>query len=528
MIEICKRFGNKILIDINNLYFLYNGNKINLQLTYNQIVNDIDRQREMMSVLVYNINSTIVSNNKRIKSDFPICIKCKESVKLEFNEYKLNLLGCKNKHIINNILINEYDKYMDISNIECNQCKRKKYEIYNNEMYICNGCNILLCPLCKNNHNKEHKIINYDLKNYICNKHNEPFISYCNQCKINICMKCQKDHIKHNMILYGEILPDENELKKRMKELRIVINKFNDNINEIINKLNNIKNNIEILYNIYNNIIEKYNDKYINYELLMTINNINIINEIKEINYINNINNKFDKLMNIYEKMNNKYSNDEITIIYNINNEQKIKIFDETFVNNNRDKCKIIYDYDEYNLTEEFNVKNINILEIKLKGINKIINMKSMFYECSSLISLPDISNWNTMNVTKMNHLFYGCNSLKSLPDISNWNTNKVTNMKSMFSNCSALISLPDISNWNTNKVTDMKCMFYNCSALISLPDISNWNTMNVTNMESMFDGCSSLKSLPNIFKWNISKLENKINMFNNCSKSLNIPNKFK
>ena len=97
----------------------------------------------------------------------------------------------------------------------------------------------------------------------------------------------------------------------------------------------------------------------------MTINNINIINEIKE---INNINYKFDKLMNIYEKMNNKYSNDEITIIYNINNEEKIKIFDETFVNNNKDKCKIIYDYDEYDLTEEFNVKNINKLEIKLKS----------------------------------------------------------------------------------------------------------------------------------------------------------------
>ena len=52
---------------------------------------------------------------------------------------------------------------------------------YNNEMYICNGCDILLCPLCKNNHNKEHNIINYELKNYICNKHNESFIAYCKQ-----------------------------------------------------------------------------------------------------------------------------------------------------------------------------------------------------------------------------------------------------------------------------------------------------------------------------------------------------------
>ena len=76
MEEICKKYAIKSLIDINNVYFLDNGTQINLQLTYNQLINNIDWQREMMSVLVYNINSTIVSNNKIIKSDFPVCIKC--------------------------------------------------------------------------------------------------------------------------------------------------------------------------------------------------------------------------------------------------------------------------------------------------------------------------------------------------------------------------------------------------------------------------------------------------------------------
>ena len=52
-----------------------------------------------------------------------------------------------------------------------------------------------------------------------------------------------------------------------------------------------------------------------------------------------------------------------------------------------------------------------------------------MFYECSSLKSLPDISKWNTNNVTDMSNMFCGCNSLQSLPDISKWNTNNVTNM---------------------------------------------------------------------------------------------------
>ena len=60
--------------------------------------------------------------------------------------------------------------------------------------------------------------------------------------------------------------------------------------------------------------------------------------------------------------------------------------------------------------------------------------------------------------------------------------------MSCMFDRCSSLISLPDISKWNTNNVIIMSCMFYDCSSLSSLPDISKWNTINVTNMSYMFN----------------------------------------
>ena len=46
--------------------------------------------------------------------------------------------------------------------------------------------------------------------------------------------------------------------------------------------------------------------------------------------------------------------------------------------------------------------------------------MCRIFDGCSSLISLPDMSEWNTINVNNMSFLFSGCTSLKSLPDISN------------------------------------------------------------------------------------------------------------
>ena len=45
--------------------------------------------------------------------------------------------------------------------------------------------------------------------------------------------------------------------------------------------------------------------------------------------------------------------------------------------------------------------------------------MDHMFYECLSLISLPDISKWNTHNVYEMNDIFSGYSSLIYLQKIS-------------------------------------------------------------------------------------------------------------
>ena len=71
--------------------------------------------------------------------------------------------------------------------------------------------------------------------------------------------------------------------------------------------------------------------------------------------------------------------------------------------------------------------------------------------------------------------------------------------MKAMFQLCKILSSLPDISKWNTQNVTNMSFLFSYCSKLSALPDISKWNTQNVTDMSFMF---YSTKSLPN--KYNI------------------------
>ena len=59
-----------------------------------------------------------------------------------------------------------------------------------------------------------------------------------------------------------------------------------------------------------------------------------------------------------------------------------------------------------------------------------------------------------------MTYIFSDCNSLQALPDISKWDTKNITNMNSMFNWCSSLQSLPDISKWDTKNVTNMSYMF--------------------------------------------------------------------
>ena len=42
--------------------------------------------------------------------------------------------------------------------------------------------------------------------------------------------------------------------------------------------------------------------------------------------------------------------------------------------------------------------------------------MKNLFSYCSSLNSLPEISEWNIDNVTSMNEMFEGCNKFLNIP----------------------------------------------------------------------------------------------------------------
>ena len=252
------------------------------------------------------------------------------------------------------------------------------------------------------------------------------------------------------------------------------------------------------------------NKKYLNHHKLIEQKNFGMmqyqetIKKLKEENKSNI--KKFEEYLKILEKR-ISFVNNEITIIYKINkNEKFVKIFDKDFVEDKKENCKIIYEGKVYELQENFEFNNITnknseLLEIKLRVDKKIKSFYSMFYKCTSLLYLPDISKFDTSNFTSMTDMLCGCSSL---------------------------LFLPDISNWNTSQVKYFAEMFYGCSSLMFLPDISKWDTSSAVNLNSMFTNCKSLVYLPDISKWNINKVEKKNDMFVGCDKSLIIPEKFK
>ena len=127
------------------------------------------------------LNEPIDNENKNdiIKSKDVICPECGECIRIDIKDYKIKLYECKNKHKLENISLDEFENMqkIDKTKIICKICnKSNKSNSNNNIFYKCITCKKNICPLCKSNHDKLHKIINYDDKNYICNKHNEIFV----------------------------------------------------------------------------------------------------------------------------------------------------------------------------------------------------------------------------------------------------------------------------------------------------------------------------------------------------------------
>jgi hypothetical protein len=253
----------------------------------------------------------------------------------------------------------------------------------------------------------------------MCDIHNEIFVSYCKNCKKNICGLCGNSHENHEINKYIEI--EKNDKINEINNLRSKIDEMKKDINSIICKLNNVINYMEEYYKIFNTYINDYHYdiKKRNYESLENINKIinnEIINDVNMVIKDVNIFHKFNKLIEINNKIEGNYINekkdetnldendDEININYYIFRiEDNVRIYGSNFLKNNQNICKIIYDGKEYELQESLSLSKLklkdNMLKIKLENINAITNMSYMFCDCEFLASIPNFTRMYTINI---------------------------------------------------------------------------------------------------------------------------------
>ena len=202
-----------------------------------------------MQILVCNNNNG--ENENKVVSNEIICPTCKENTLINLRDFQIDLHGCKNRHKIENISLYEFEnsQKIDLSTIICDECRiNNRSNSYNHKFYFCNTCEKNLCPVCESKHDKNHNIINYEDKNYLCKKHNDKYIQFCKQRKGNICFSCKNYHNNHSFIELVNLVPNKDELLKGMNYMRQLINKFKNNIEEIKKIINKVLDNIEIYY----------------------------------------------------------------------------------------------------------------------------------------------------------------------------------------------------------------------------------------------------------------------------------------
>ena len=530
MITCLNKFCEIIKVDLNDLSFKYKGKELNKELNLREY------KKRLLVLQAYNLKKKKHDKNAR---DI-LCPGCLNQGLINFpNDHEINITNCKRNHVNFSIPFKEFlemnkPKYIDVN---CEICGNEE-GLYGEPLDIC-SCGKNICPLCLLIHDPTHKSINYYDRLWLCSDHALPFLSYCSQCNIDLCENCEPKHDGHKVIQLKakEIAINEHEIKrieKNAKEMRDLCKIVKDEINRTLRIFNKVVNYFEKNlegYSLLNENLLLWIKDMKNYEALRNISTVNeknkeykkILNDILRCSFRERVNH----LLNFYDEKKRK-----LTIYYKkVGNEKdkgKIRIFNESFVSDNKNNCylkirneksELIH---EYTFDKKYNEFELATIKIQLI-IEKKMDLNRMFYKCQNLFSF-DEDEFPYIDIENINNLFDSCKNLRQLPDISIINVSKIENFSFIFNSCESITSLPDISIWNISSGTSLKCMFKDCVSLLSLPDISKWNTSKVTSMEGMFSGCQSLKSLPNISVWNTPCLNSLTEMFSKCKSLTSFP----
>ena len=124
-----------------------------------------------------------------------------------------------------------------------------------------------------------------------------------------------------------------------------------------------------------------------------------------------------------------------------------------------------------------FNYKGTSIEGlISYSDTSSVTSMSRMFYQCSNLVTIPQL---DTSNVTAMTYMFRECSNLTTIK----LDTSKVRVMSYIFENCRNLATI-DITHMNITSIYDNSRFAYNCNSLTKLI-IRNMNAIPSLDSEA-------------------------------------------
>ena len=141
MRDICQRYATKVNKNIDSLVFLYGGNQIIFNLSFQEQCNFLDKNNNIMKVLVY-----------ENENDKLICPKCGEKIKLKieelnniiisYNEIKDTINGIKiqidniiktSSNDLTNIQLKNINKILNMINEDIKNNNEKLKNLFNNQ-----------------------------------------------------------------------------------------------------------------------------------------------------------------------------------------------------------------------------------------------------------------------------------------------------------------------------------------------------------------------------------------------------------
>ena len=346
-----KKFADKINSNPNVFEFFYDDKKISkdssiLKLTKSKTKKEIIVTAERISTII----------------KCPACI-CNDAI-LSIEDYKLKFYGCKYGHNPDSIIIEDYDKSQKIEfdKIKChkNGCS---YNQRNNpaDFYKCLQCTKInkvttyFCSDHRKQHNKQHKTIAYNEKNYCCESHFKNFTKYCSKCDKNLCEDCESSHKdkSHNIINYNSLTKDTKNIKDNLSKIKDTIEDLKCIVEKIKEYLDSSVRIFEKYYNIGQDIIykyETYNKELKNYRILKSVLNLKDSNEkiMKDLDEIINgekFMEQINRIINIYILDREDYTkgsqNQNNNSIINTDLDQSFKEIEVPLSNGNNEENKI-------------------------------------------------------------------------------------------------------------------------------------------------------------------------------------------